>query len=182
MAEGGIAAAVGNVDPDDSWRQHFIDTMRSGKFLNNWKMVETFTKEAQTGSTSSSSGARSSTGRRRARSPSAPSAAIPTAACATSATVRARAHKDHAGEGPATDAKVYMETTVTKLFKKEGRVVGALAYTRENGKFVHFKAKAVVMATGGWGRIFKVTSNSWEGRGTALSSATTQGPSWWTWR
>ena len=61
-----------------------------------------------------------------------------------------------------------METTVTKLFKKEGRVVGALAYTRENGKFVHFKARAVVMATGGWGRIFKVTSNSWEGTGDGV--------------
>jgi succinate dehydrogenase / fumarate reductase flavoprotein subunit len=63
------------------------------------------------------------------------------------------------------DTKVYMETTVTKLFKKDGRVVGALAYTRESGKFIHFKAKAVVMATGGWGRIYKVTSNSWEGTG-----------------
>ena len=61
-----------------------------------------------------------------------------------------------------------METTITKLFKKEGRVVGALAYTRENGKFVHFKAKAVIMATGGWGRIFKVTSNSWEGTGDGV--------------
>ena len=68
----------------------------------------------------------------------------------------------------ATDAEVYMETTITKLFKKEGRVVGALAYTRENGKFVHFKAKAVIMATGGWGRIFKVTSNSWEGTGDGV--------------
>jgi succinate dehydrogenase / fumarate reductase flavoprotein subunit len=65
-----------------------------------------------------------------------------------------------------TDAKVYMETTVTKLFKDgSGRVVGALAYTRESGSFVHFKVKAVIMATGGWGRIFKVTSNSWEGTG-----------------
>src|SRR5215203_3658922 len=66
----------------------------------------------------------------------------------------------------ATEAKVYMETTVTRLFKNdEGRVVGALAYTRESGRFIHFKAKAVVMATGGWGRNYKVTSNSWEGTG-----------------
>ena len=65
-----------------------------------------------------------------------------------------------------TDARVYMETTVTKLFKDaSGRVVGALAYIRESGSFVHFKVKAVIMATGGWGRIFKVTSNSWEGTG-----------------
>src|SRR3712207_469812 len=68
----------------------------------------------------------------------------------------------------ATDAKVYMETTVTKLLKNNGRVVGALAYTRESGKFVHLKAKAVVMATGGWGRIFKVTSHSWEGTGDGV--------------
>src|SRR3954462_2458924 len=66
----------------------------------------------------------------------------------------------------ATEATVYMETTVTRLFKNdEGRVVGALAYTRESGRFIHFKTKAVVMATGGWGRIYKVTSNSWEGTG-----------------
>jgi succinate dehydrogenase / fumarate reductase flavoprotein subunit len=65
-----------------------------------------------------------------------------------------------------TDARIYMETTVTKLFKDPGgRVVGALAYTRESGSFVHFKVKAVIMATGGWGRIYKVTSNSWEGTG-----------------
>jgi succinate dehydrogenase / fumarate reductase flavoprotein subunit len=68
----------------------------------------------------------------------------------------------------STEAKVYMETTITKLFKKDGRVVGALAYTRESGKFIHFKAKAVVMATGGWGRIYKVTSNSWEGTGDGV--------------
>jgi succinate dehydrogenase / fumarate reductase flavoprotein subunit len=68
----------------------------------------------------------------------------------------------------ATDTKVYMETTVVKLFKNAGRVVGALAYTRETGKFIHLKAKAVVMATGGWGRIFKVTSNSWEGTGDGV--------------
>ena len=68
-----------------------------------------------------------------------------------------------------TDANVYMETTVTKLFKDaSGRVVGALAYTRESGSFVHFKTKAVIMATGGWGRIFKVTSNSWEGTGDGV--------------
>ena len=88
MAEGGIAAAVGNVDPDDSWRQHFIDTLNSGKFLNNWRMAETFTKEAPRGSSSSSSGERSSTGRRRAGSPSAPSAGTRTAGSATSATGR----------------------------------------------------------------------------------------------
>src|ERR671914_993002 len=169
MAEGGIAASVGNVDPDDSWRQHFIDTMRSGKFLNNWKMVETFAKEApervyeleQWGALFN-------------RTPDGKISQRPFGGH----TYRRLCHVgDRTGlelirtmqeKVLATDAEVYMETTVTKLFKKEGRVVGALAYTRENGKFVHFKARAVVMATGGWGRIFKVTSNSWEGTGDGV--------------
>jgi succinate dehydrogenase / fumarate reductase, flavoprotein subunit len=169
MAEGGIAASVGNVDPDDSWRQHFIDTMRSGKFLNNWRMVETFTKEApervyeleQWGALFN-------------RTPEGKISQRPFGGH----TYRRLCHVgDRTGlelirtmqeKVLATDAKVYMETTVTKLFKKEGGVVGALAYTRENGKFVHFKARAVVMATGGWGRIFKVTSNSWEGTGDGV--------------
>src|SRR5918992_350180 len=169
MAEGGIAAAVGNVDPDDSWRQHFIDTMRSGKFLNNWRMVEIFTKEApervyeleQWGALFN-------------RTPDGKISQRPFGGH----TYRRLCHVgDRTGlelirtmqeKVLATDAKVYMETTITKLLKKQGRVVGALAYTRENGKFVHFKAKAVVMATGGWGRIFKVTSNSWEGTGDGV--------------
>ena len=169
MAEGGIAAAVGNVDPDDSWRQHFIDTMKSGKFLNNWKMVETFTKEApdrvyeleQWGALFN-------------RTPQGKISQRPFGGH----TYRRLCHVgDRTGlelirtmqeKVLATDAEIYMETTITRLFKKEGRVVGALAYTRENGKFVHFKAKAVIMATGGWGRIFKVTSNSWEGTGDGV--------------
>jgi succinate dehydrogenase / fumarate reductase flavoprotein subunit len=169
MAEGGIAASVGNVDPDDSWRQHFIDTMRSGKFLNNWRMAEIFTKEApdrvyeleQWGALFN-------------RTPEGKISQRPFGGH----TYRRLCHVgDRTGlelirtmqeKVLATDAKVYMETTITKLFKKDGRVVGALAYTRESGKFIHFKAKAVVMATGGWGRIFKVTSNSWEGTGDGV--------------
>jgi succinate dehydrogenase / fumarate reductase flavoprotein subunit len=167
MAEGGIAAAVGNVDPDDSWRQHFIDTLKSGKFLNNWRMAEIFTKEApervieleQWGALFN-------------RTPQGRISQRPFGGH----TYRRLCHVgDRTGlemirtlqeKVLATDAKVYMETTVTKLFKDtSGRVVGALAYTRENGKFIHFKVKAVIMATGGWGRIYKVTSNSWEGTG-----------------
>jgi succinate dehydrogenase / fumarate reductase, flavoprotein subunit len=166
MAEGGIAAAVGNVDPDDSWRQHFIDTMKSGKFINNWQMAEIFAKEApervieleQWGALFN----RTNEGKISQR----PFGAH---------TYRRLCHVgDRTGlemirtlqeKILSTEAKVYMETTITKLFKKDGRVVGALAYTRESGKFIHFKAKAVVMATGGWGRIYKVTSNSWEGTG-----------------
>jgi len=167
MAEGGIAAAVANVDPEDSWRQHFIDTLKSGKFLNNWRMVEIFTKEApdrvieleQWGALFN-------------RTPQGRISQRPFGGH----TYRRLCHVgDRTGlemirtlqeKVLATDAKVYMETTVTKLFKDaSGRVVGALVYTRESGRFVHFKVKAVIMATGGWGRIYKVTSNSWEGTG-----------------
>ncbi len=167
MAEGGIAAAVGNVDPDDSWRQHFIDTLKSGKFLNNWRIAEIFTKEApervieleQWGALFN-------------RTPQGRISQRPFGGH----TYRRLCHVgDRTGlemirtlqeKVLTSDAPVYMETTVTKLFKNgSGRVVGALAYTRESGKFVHFKVKAVIMATGGWGRIYKVTSNSWEGTG-----------------
>ncbi len=169
MAEGGMAAALGNVDSDDSWRQHFIDTMKSGKFINNWQMAEIHAKESpdrvyeleQWGALFN-------------RTPEGKISQRPFGGH----TYRRLAHVgDRTGlelirtmqeKALATDAKVYMETTVTKLLKNNERVVGALAYTRESGKFVHFKAKAVVMATGGWGRIFKVTSNSWEGTGDGV--------------
>ncbi|MGH3109124.1 MAG: FAD-binding protein [Rubrobacter sp.] len=167
MAEGGIAAAVGNVDPEDSWQQHFIDTLNSGKMLNNWRMAETFTKEApdrvieleQWGALFN-------------RTPEGRISQRPFGGH----TYRRLCHVgDRTGlemirtlqeKVLTTDANVYMETTVTKLFKDgSGRVVGALAYTRESGSFIYFKTKAVIVATGGWGRIFKVTSNSWEGTG-----------------
>jgi len=169
MAEGGIAASVGNVDPDDSWQTHFMDTMRSGKFLNNWRMAEIFAKEApqrvieleQWGAVFN----RTAEGQISQRA-------------FGGHTYRRLCHVgDRTGlemirtlqeKILATETKVYMETTVTKLFKKDGRVVGALAYTRESGKFIHFRAKAVVMATGGWGRIYKVTSNSWESSGDGV--------------
>jgi succinate dehydrogenase / fumarate reductase, flavoprotein subunit len=170
MAEGGIAAAVGNVDPDDSWQQHFIDTLNSGKMLNNWRMAETFTREApdrvieleQWGALFN-------------RTPEGRISQRPFGGH----TYRRLCHVgDRTGlemirtlqeKVLAIDAKVYMETTVTQLLQDDsGRVAGALAYTRESGRFVHFKTKAVIMATGGWGRIFKVTSNSWEGTGDGV--------------
>ena len=166
MAEGGIAASAANVDPDDNWQTHFMDTLRSGKFLNNWRMAEIFAKEAplrvyeleQWGALFD----RTAEGKISQRP-------------FGGHTYRRLCHiGDRTGlemirtlqeKLLATEAKVYMETTATKLFKKDGRVVGALGYTREAGKFIHFKARAVVVATGGWGRIYKVTSNSWEGTG-----------------
>ncbi len=170
MAEGGIAASLGNVDSEDGWQTHFKDTMKSGKFINNWRTVEIFTKEApdrvyeleQWGALFN-------------RTPEGKISQRPFGAH----TYRRLCHVgDRTGlelirtmqeKVLATDTKIYMETSVTRLFQNdEGRVVGALAYTRETGKFIHFKAKAVVMATGGWGRIFKVTSNSWEGTGDGV--------------
>ncbi len=169
MAEGGIAASLGNVDSEDGWRTHFMDTMKSGKFINNWRMAEIFAKEApdrvyeleQWGALFN-------------RTPEGKISQRPFGAH----TYRRLCHVgDRTGlemirtlqeKVLATDTKVYMETTVVKLFKNGDRVVGALAYTRESGKFIHFKAKAVVMATGGWGRIYKVTSNSWEGTGDGV--------------
>ena len=166
MAEGGIATALGNVDSDDGWRTHFMDTMKSGKFINNWRMVELHAKESpdrvieleQWGALFN-------------RTPEGKISQRPFGGH----TYRRLAHiGDRTGlemirtlqeKVLATDAEIFMETTVTKLLKDGNRVVGALAYTRESGKFIHFKAKAVVMATGGWGKIFKVTSNSWEGTG-----------------
>jgi succinate dehydrogenase / fumarate reductase flavoprotein subunit len=166
MAEGGIAAAVGNVDPDDGWRTHFMDTLRSGKFLNNWRMAEIFAKEApervieleQWGGLFN----RTNEGKISQRA-------------FGGHTYRRLCHVgDRTGlemirtlqeKVLATDAKVYMETTINKLLKSGDRVVGAVGYTRDLGRFIHFKAKAVVMATGGWGRIYKVTSNSWESNG-----------------
>ncbi len=172
MAEGGIAAAVGNVDPEDGWRTHFMDTMKSGKFINNWKMVEHHTKEApervieleQWGALFN-------------RTPQGKISQRPFGGH----TYRRLCHiGDRTGlemirtlqeKVLATESEIFMETTVTKLLKDGDRVVGALAYTRESGKFIHFKAKAVVMATGGWGKIFKVTSNSWEGTGDGVIQA-----------
>ena len=169
MAEGGVAAALGNVD-EDNWKPHFKDTMKGGKFLNNWRMAEIFAKEApdrvleleQWGALFN-------------RTPEGKISQRPFGGhsyrrlCHVGDRTGLEMIRTLQEKALATDTTVYMETTVTQLFKNdEGRVVGALAYTRETGKFVHLKAKAVVMASGGWGRIYKVTSNSWEGTGDGL--------------
>jgi len=166
MAEGGMAAAVGNVDPDDNWQTHFMDTMKSGKFLNNWRMVETFTKEApdrvyeleQWGALFN----RTAEGRISQRPFGGHTYGR---LCHVGDRTGLEMIRTLQEKILSMNTVVYMETTVTKLFKKDGRVVGALAYTRDTGRFILFKAKAIVMTTGGWGRIYKVTSNSWEGNG-----------------
>ncbi len=170
MAEGGVAAALGNVDSEDGWQTHFMDTLKAGKFLNNWQMAEIYAKEApdrvyeleQWGALFN-------------RTPEGKISQRPFGAhtykrlCHVGDRTGLEMIRTLQEKTLATEAKVYMETSVTNLFKNdEGRVVGALAYTRESGKFIHFKAKAVIMATGGWGRIYKVTSNSWEGTGDGV--------------
>jgi succinate dehydrogenase / fumarate reductase flavoprotein subunit len=172
MAEGGIAAALGNLWPEDNWQVHFRDTMRGGKLLNNWRMAELHAKESpdrvheleQWGALFDRTPAgkisqRDFGGHRYAR----------------------LAHVgDRTGlemirslqqRAVALGIDVYMELTVTDLLKDGERIAGALGYWRESGGFVVFEAPAVVLATGGIGKSWKVTSNSWEctGDGHALA-------------
>jgi succinate dehydrogenase / fumarate reductase flavoprotein subunit len=185
MAEGGAAAAMGNVNPKDNWMVHFRDTMRGGKFLNNWRMAELHAKESpdrvyeleawgalfdrtKDGKISQRNfggheyprlahiGDR--TGLEMIRTLQQKVVALQQE--------DAREHGD-----PEAMIKVYAETTVTRLIKDGERIAGAFAYVRDTGQFVVFEAPAVILATGGIGKTFKVTSNSWEytGDGHALA-------------
>ncbi len=166
MAEGGVAGALGNLDKKDNWQVHFQDTMRGGSFLNNWRTVEILTKEApdrvieleQWGAVFD-------------RTPDGLIMQRPFGGH----TYRRLNHVgDRTGlelirtlqdKAVSLGMKVYMETTMTRLLKEGDRVVGAFGYDRQSGRFFAIKAKAVVLATGGWGRMYKVTSNSWESTG-----------------
>ncbi|MBI4179520.1 fumarate reductase/succinate dehydrogenase flavoprotein subunit [bacterium] len=163
MAEGGIAAALANVDEEDDWRVHFHDTMAGGKMLNNWRMAELHAKEApervleleRWGAVFD----RTRDGRILQRA------------------FGGHRHKrlSHVGDrtglemirtlqdkGVHQGIDVYMECTITRLLMDGGRVVGAFGYWRESGRFVVFRSKATVLATGGFGKAYPVTSNSWE--------------------
>jgi succinate dehydrogenase / fumarate reductase flavoprotein subunit len=172
MAEGGIAAAMGNRWPEDNWQVHFRDTMRGGKMLNNWRMAQLHAQEApervqeledwgalfdrtDDGLISQ----RDFGGHRYARLAHVGDRT----GLEMIRTLQQRA--------VALGIDVFMECTVTELFKDGERVSGAFAYWRESGHFVVFEAPAVVLATGGIGKSFKVTSNSWEytGDGHALA-------------
>jgi succinate dehydrogenase / fumarate reductase flavoprotein subunit len=185
MAEGGAAAAMGNVNPNDNWQVHFRDTMRGGKFLNNWRMAELHAKEAPDRVWELEAwGAlfdRTKEGKISQRNFGGHE--YPRLAHVGDRTglelIRTAQQKivslqqeDHAEYGDY-DArlKVWAETTVTRLLMENGKICGAFAYVRETGKFVVFEAPAVVLATGGIGKAFKVTSNSWEytGDGHALA-------------
>jgi succinate dehydrogenase / fumarate reductase flavoprotein subunit len=172
MAEGGMAAAMGNVDDRDNWRVHFADTMRGGQYLNNPRMAELHAKEApERVKELEGWGAvwdRTSDGRILQRNFGGHR--YPRLAHVGDRTglELIRTLQDH---GVHQGLDVYMEHTVVKLLTDSGRVSGALAYDRERGRFKVFSAKAIVMATGGLGRAFKITSNSWEytGDGYALA-------------
>ena len=172
MAEGGIAAAMANVDSADGWKPHFRDTMRGGKFLNNWRMAQLHAQEApervkeleQWGALFD----RTEDGRILQRA-------------FGGHTFRRLCHVgDRTGlemirtlqdRGVHMGFDVYMECTIVQLLTDGGRCAGALAYWRETGRFVVFKAKSVVMATGGIGKAWPITSNSWEYTGDGMALA-----------
>jgi succinate dehydrogenase / fumarate reductase flavoprotein subunit len=172
MAEGGIAAALANVDDRDSWRVHFADTMRGGQYVNNWRMAELHAREAPD----------------RVRELEAWGAVFDRTKDGRILQRNFGGHRyprlAHVGDRTglemirtlqdrATYARidVHMECTVLSLLTDEGRVAGAFAYDRERGRFRLFRARAIVLATGGVGRAYKITSNSWEytGDGHALA-------------
>jgi succinate dehydrogenase / fumarate reductase, flavoprotein subunit len=172
MAEGGVAAAMGNVDDRDNWRVHFSDTMRGGQYLNNWRMAELHAKEAPARVRELEAwGAlfdRTKDGRILQRNFGGHR--YPRLAHVGDRTglEMIRTLQDH---GIHLGLDVFMEHTVVTLLKDGDRIAGAFGYDRERGRFHLWRAKAVVLATGGIGRAFKITSNSWEytGDGHALA-------------
>jgi succinate dehydrogenase / fumarate reductase flavoprotein subunit len=185
MAEGGIAASMGNVNSNDSWQVHFRDTMRGGKFLNHYRMAELHAKEApQRVWELETWGAlfdRTPDGRISQRNFGGHE--YPRLAHVGDRTglelIRTLQQKivslqqeDEREHGdPEARLRVFAECTITEILKDDGRVAGAFGYWRESGRFIAFDAPAVILATGGIGKSFKVTSNSWEytGDGHALA-------------
>jgi succinate dehydrogenase / fumarate reductase, flavoprotein subunit len=172
MAEGGIAAALGNVWPEDNWRVHFRDTMRGGKLLNNWRMAQIHAQEAPDRVLELEEwGAlfdrtkdglilqRDFGGHRYAR--------LAHVGDRTGLEMirTLQQHAVHKG------IDVYMECTIQRLLKDGQRIGGAFGYWRESGRFVLFKTRAIVLATGGVGRCWEITSNSWEYTGDGIAMA-----------
>ena len=172
MAEGGVAAALRNTDSRDNWQVHFRDTMRGGKLLNNWRMAQLHAQEAPDRVNELEEwGAlfdRTADGRILQRNFGGhryPRLAHVGDRTGLEIIRTLQNHGIHQG------IEVYMECTVSHLRKDGGRIAGAFAYWRESGRFAVFRAKAVVLATGGIGKAYRVTSNSWEytGDGQALA-------------
>ncbi|MFL6279164.1 MAG: fumarate reductase/succinate dehydrogenase flavoprotein subunit, partial [Vicinamibacterales bacterium] len=166
MAEGGVAAALANVDDRDSWKVHFADTMRGGQYVNNWRMAELHAREAP----------------ERVRELEAWGAVFDRTADGRILQRNFGGHRyprlAHVGDrtglemirtlqdhGVHRGIDVHMEFTVVRLLKTDGRASGVVGYERDRGRFKVFSAQAVVLATGGAGRAYKITSNSWEGTG-----------------
>src|SRR5919198_1398779 len=163
MAEGGMAAAMAHNDDRDSWRVHFADTMRGGQYVNNWRMAELHAKEAPDRVRELEAwGAmfdRTADGRILQRNFGGHR--YPRLAHVGDRTglEMIRTLQDH---GIHQGIDVHMECTITRLLKDGDRVVGAFGYERERGRFRVFRARSVVLATGGIGRAYQITSNSWE--------------------
>ncbi len=172
MAEGGVAAALANVDDRDNWKVHFADTMRGGQYINNWRMAELHAKEApdRVRELEAWGALFDRTGDGRILQRNFGGHKYPRLAHVGDRTglemIRTlQDHSIHQG------IDVHMECAVLRLFTDGGRVTAALGYERERGRFRLFRAKAVVLATGGIGRAYSITSNSWEytGDGHALA-------------
>ncbi|HEX7138665.1 MAG TPA: FAD-binding protein, partial [Vicinamibacterales bacterium] len=163
MAEGGIAAALANVDDRDSWKVHFADTMRGGQYVNNWRMAELHAKEApdRVRELEAWGAMFDRTGDGKILQRNFGGHRYPRLAHVGDRTglELIRTLQDH---GIHQGVDVHMECTIIKLLTHAGRVVGAFGYERERGRFKLFRARAVVLATGGIGRAYKITSNSWE--------------------
>jgi len=172
MAEGGIAAALGNVWPEDNWKVHFRDTMRGGKMLNNWRMAQLHAQEAPDRVHELEKwGAlfdRTSDGRILQRDFGGHRYARLAHVGDRTGLEMIRTLQQHAVH---RGIDVFMECTIQRLLKDDGRISGAVGYWRESGKLILFNAKAVVLATGGVGKAFKITSNSWEYTGDGHSLA-----------
>jgi len=172
MAEGGIAAALAHVDPQDGWQTHFKDTMKGGSFLNHWRMAQLHAQEAPD----------------RVREleqwgalfDRTPDGRILQRAFGGHTWKRLAHVGDRTGlemirtlqdRGVHQGLDVYMECTITRLFTDGGRISGALGYYRPTGQFVLFRCRAIVIATGGVGKSYRITSNSWEYTGDGQSLA-----------
>jgi succinate dehydrogenase / fumarate reductase flavoprotein subunit len=172
MAEGGIAAAMANVDSADGWQPHFKDTMRGGKFLNNWRMAQLHAQEApdrvreleQWGAIFD----RTQDGNILQR---AFGGHTYKRLCHVGDRTGLEMIRTLQDRGVQQGFDVYMECTIVRLLTDGGRVAGAIGYWREQGRFVIFKAKSIVMATGGIGKAWPITSNSWEYTGDGMALA-----------
>ncbi len=172
MAEGGIAAALANVDVSDNWQTHFKDTMKGGKMLNNWRMAQIHAQEAPDRvkelETWGALFDRTQDGRILQR---AFGGHTWKRLCHVGDRTGLEMIRTLQDKGVHSGIDVYMECTITQLLKDGERITGAFGYWRESGRFVVFKTKSIILATGGIGKAFKITSNSWEytGDGHALA-------------